>query len=97
MIFNLVCRSLLCGVNAYFLISSLVLDTSIIHSSLCNSLFEHPTLQFLGQLSFGVYMTHFIIVVYVTMIILKPDRLDALIGTDAFHHFIVCFLFVYVM
>ena len=96
-IFNVLGRSLFAGANAYVLISSLVPDTSIIHSSLFKSLFEHPTLQFMGQLSFGVYMTHFIIVVYVTMIILKPDRLDALIGTDVFHHFIVCFSFVYVM
>ena len=59
------------------------------------STFEHPILQFMGKLSFGVYMTHFIIVVYVTMIILNPDRLDALIGTNIFHHFMVCFLCVY--
>merc|ERR1711907_584973 len=72
-------------------------DTSIMHSSLLKNFFEHPVLQCMGRMSFGVYMTHFIIVVYVTMIILKPDRLDAFIGTNIFHHFIACFVCVYMM
>ena len=96
-VFNVLGRSLFASANAYILLSSIVPDTSIMHSSLLKALFEHPILQFMGKLSFGVYMTHFIIVVYVTMIIFKPDRLDVIVGTNIFHHFVVCFLFVYAM
>lgn len=94
-IFNVLGRSIFASANAYLLYTSLVPDTHIMHSPLVKAFLEFPMFQFLGKLSFGVYMTHFIVVVYVTMIYLPPDRLDIIVGTNIFHHFILSLVCVY--
>ena len=96
-VLNVFGRTLFASSAAYILYTCLVPATHPAHVEPMSRILESPLLTLMGKYSFGVYLTHFIVVVYVTFIFFPPDRMDGLVGSNVFLHFLVALLCSYLL
>jgi peptidoglycan/LPS O-acetylase OafA/YrhL len=94
-IFNVFGRPFYSSAAAYILYRSLLPAQHQHHSKFLSTFLSFQPLQFMGKLSFGVYMTHFIIVVYFIVVIFPPHKAELYVGNGLFHQFLVLLISSY--
>ena len=96
LIFNVFGRTIYSAANAYILYRTLISKDSIYHLKSAKWFLELPIIQFMGKMSFGVYMSHYIYVVYFALIIFPSKFLDETIGKNLLYHFLLYLILSYI-
>jgi hypothetical protein len=91
LIFNVFGRTIYSAANAYILYRTLIAKDSIYYLKSVNWFLELPIFQFMGKMSFGVYMS-----LYFALIIFPSKFLDETIGKNLLYHFLLYLILSYI-
>lgn len=97
LIFNVFGRPLYSASAAYLLFRTLVPDSSDLHMKFLVNFLNNKQLQFMGKMSFGIYMTHFIVVVYFVVVVFPPHKAELYFGATLFYQFFILVICSYLV